>query len=260
MSRRALPALLAFLSMPMACQERRPEQALTARGGELFFTTEDGREMASRDLVGATLVVGGQRVRLDSVKRARPPNGLSYVLHRFVVLGDGGAESELCHVDPEGNRWALPFLDERGRVFLACTAGAIGKCARFGYWPEDPATRELHRACVRMVRADYGGDGTSATKTGRGLSFCDRAGIFPCEDADRPFEAAWSEGGAVCVARPRVVELATLTDLERRYPRLRDRVGEGACTFASALDDPRAVLFGFVPRAPSSRSAAPDAP
>ena len=68
---------------------------------------------------------------------------------------------------------------------------------------------DLHAACVRMVRADYCGDGTPHTRNGTKINFWDNSGVL----ADDPwpgmrFEAAWSPQGAVCVARTRLPEVA----------------------------------------------------
>ena len=104
----------------------------------------------------------------------------------------------------------------------------------------------LHQACVRMVRADYGGTGATATRDGTRIAFCDRAGVHPCGDRDR-LEAAWSPIGAICVARPRIPELITLEQLAERYPRLSGHLGGDACTVAVASQDQRSVLFSFFP-------------
>lgn len=250
---RRRPVLVAVLvaSALEACAEPAvtplAPMGLTAHGGELVLSMGDGRELHSQELLGATLTVGGTRVRLDAIERASLPRGGTYVLHHFTRLDGSGETSEFCTMDAEGRRWALPFVDAEGQLYLACSAGAIGKCARWGYWPQDPATRELHEACTRMVRADYGGDGATATRDGTAIKLCDRLGILPCDDGHGPLEAAWSRDGAVCVARPRLSDLATLEQLEARYPWLKDHLGETACTLDAAWDEPRAVLFGFVP-------------
>jgi hypothetical protein len=121
-------------------------------------------------------------------------------------------------------------VDEHGAVQLVCTSGAIGKCIRWGY---PPARKALHEACIRMVRADYGGDGATATRDGTMISFCDRAGVHRCPATAPALEAIWAPLGAVCVARPRIEALATLKQLAARYPRLAGHLGS-ACAMASA--------------------------
>jgi hypothetical protein len=59
--------------------------------------------------------------------------------------------------------------------------------------------------------------------------------------AKTEIDAAWTPDGAVCVARPRMAALASLSDLVARYPRLATRTG-AACTMARAVRD-GAILF-----------------
>jgi hypothetical protein len=111
---------------------------------------------------------------------------------------------------------------------------------RLGYKPwkrlsDGTSLWDHHQACVRMLRADYCGDGPT-TRDGMLINLYDPVGIQP--DEPRPgmsFEAGWDEGGAVCVARPRVPGNVTLEELERRCPaRLAGRIGVSSCTDAKA--------------------------
>jgi len=191
-------------------------------GTELVLTTD--REFRGSDLIGATLELGSATVHLDDV--TRDPDDAAIRLYRVTVVGAG----ELCIADPRGEHWAIPVVDEHGAVQLVCTSGAIGKCIRWGY---PPARKALHEACIRMVRADYGGDGATATRDGTMISFCDRAGVHRCPATAPALEAIWAPLGAVCVARPRIEALATLKQLAARYPRLVGHLGS-ACAMASA--------------------------
>jgi hypothetical protein len=67
----------------------------------------------------------------------------------------------------------------------------------------------LHQACTRLLRADYCGDGTSATRDGTLVDLWDTAGLEADTAPSWPFEAEWSEDGAACVASTRH---ATLPD------------------------------------------------
>src|SRR5262245_16710068 len=240
-------AIVAVCSSP---RSPRRSPSLTVRGTELVLTIGDGRVLRSAQLVGATLAIGALTVRLDAVDR--DPRSRDEVLrHRFVVLGRDREPTELCERDTAGDRWAMPLLDERAQVQLVCSSGAIGKCVRWGYrpWqarPGEPAMRPLHEACVRMVRADYGGTGATATRDGTRIAFCDRSGVHRCPERAR-LEAAWSPSGATCVAAPRIAELTTLDQLAERYPRLIGHLGPDACTMASATDDERTLLFSLFP-------------
>jgi hypothetical protein len=131
-----------------------------------------------------------------------------------------------------------------GAFSFACTAGAQGKCLRFGYlpWASAPNGESMaphHAACVRMVRADYCGDGTP--HTGVPIQMFDRAGVHGRPSAGYgAFEAVWSPRGAVCVARARRPEFP-LADVVRQCPRLA-RVPPAACTEAAIDTLPGALL------------------
>jgi hypothetical protein len=162
-----------------------------------------------------------------------------------------GALDELCEPDAKGERWAFPLKgqwDANGRRIsdqgftLTCSAGAQGKCVRFGYkpWKQTPdgiPLADYHQACVRLVRADYcGGQGT--TRDGMLIDIYDRLGIQrPADEAERQglrFEAAWNPEGAVCVAHTRVPENMTLVHLGEVCPRLRGHLGDAECTADAA--------------------------
>jgi hypothetical protein len=76
------------------------------------------------------------------------------------------------------------------------------------------------------------------------IYWCDRFDFDHCrEDALFAFEAAWGQDGAICVARPRIPENASLEELAERYPRLKSHLGPAACNVDSAMRDPAALLF-----------------
>jgi hypothetical protein len=92
---------------------------------------------------------------------------------------------------------------------------------RFGYrrWTaaaDGASLAPLHAACVRMVRADYGG----ADRPDQGTA---------CASTFTTIAACSGPGGAVCVHHVRVSDNVTLTELETLYPRLRGRTG-ATCT------------------------------
>jgi hypothetical protein len=120
----------------------------------------------------------------------------------------------MCPPGPDGLDMGFPVSgswtqDGRhipgSKFLLACTAGAIGKCIRFGYkpWKVGPHGERLwdyHQACTRMIRADYCGDGHSWTHNGTEIDLYDHIGINRRRpDETMSFEAAWGGQGAVCV-------------------------------------------------------------
>jgi hypothetical protein len=86
---------------------------------------------------------------------------------------------------------------------IACRGiGAYAKCLDMGYKPWlGTATDNLHQTCVRMVRADYCGDGNSFTTNGHLIDVDDY--FAHTADSDIQFyassynyEASWFPGGA----------------------------------------------------------------
>ena len=144
----------------------------------------------------------------------------------------------LCSAAPDGTRLGFPlagrtaeglFVESDPGVFeLICTSGAQGKCVRFGYhpWEQRPdgrSMRDYYNACVRLVRADYCGNGRAWTRDGSLIDLWDDLGIQKPESLSDPafsFEAGWNEHGAVCVARTRIPENITLDQLKASCPRL----------------------------------------
>jgi len=165
-----------------------------------------------------------------------------------------GSWREFCDPSADGTIAGFPLAGlwtSDGRhehssssLTITCTSGAIGKCARLGYkpWREvgGESLWDYHQACVRAIRADYGGDGTGHTRNGTLVDIFDRLRIQPPEpDPLGPaleFEAAWGVDGAACVRRTRIPELLSLAELTSRYPRLADRTGEN-CSEAARRPD-----------------------
>lgn len=226
---------------------------LTVDGTEFVLTTADGRMLRSKDLVGATLKIrAGQRdveIEIRDVADDRDAVGGRVVLHRFVGKDGSGRKADLCTADAQGRKLGFPVPDGEGGFTLTCTSGAVGKCVRWGYrpWEEKPGgppLRALHRSCVHMARADYGGDDRPSTRDGTLIDIADRFGIRTFNRAlPMQYEAAWGVAGAVCVARPRIRDNITLAQVAERYPRLAARLGPESCTEATALGDAEALVF-----------------
>lgn len=224
-------------------------------GTAFRVTFRSGRVVQGMELAGATLSLRlpgdatPRRVRLDGiVLDERDPRG-EVLLYRARALDASDVASELCGEDPQGQRWMFPLRgqwDAEGQPIsdagftLTCSAGAQGKCVRFGYqpWrvlPDGTDLADYHRACVHMIRANYCGD-HATTRTGMLVDIYDRIGIQrPSADSDElSFEAAWGPAGAVCVAHTRVPANMTLDALGQSCPRLRARLGPSACGAAEA--------------------------
>jgi hypothetical protein len=143
-------------------------------------------------------------------------------LYHVKILDDPASKERwACDPDDKGDTGAIP-LDgvwdahgehqaRTGAFSFACTGAAAAKCVRWGYRPWElaeaghPAPRDMHAACTRMTRADYCGDGRSATAKGTTINLWDREnrtkrGATPDGFS---FEAAWTPAGAVCMGHAR---------------------------------------------------------
>lgn len=226
-----------------------------------------GRLLQGRELEGATLSIvlpskpQPQQVRIETIiSDPKDPDG-EILLYRIKVLDAGTtAGEELCEPDAQGERWAFPLrgqwdangdhISDQGFT-LTCSGGAQGKCVRFGYkpWrtlPDGTRLADYHQACIRLVRADYCGN-RGTTRDGMLIDIYDRIGIQRPENDDSQnglsFEAAWNTNGAVCVANTRVPDNMTLNGLATTCPRLRNRLGPGACTEEKAKSFASEVLL-----------------
>jgi len=224
-------------------------KSVEVQGTEFKVTLTDGRVLRSREIVGArlTIAMGGQmvRVRIDGVERDPDAKNGEVWLHTFSAELADGTWQNVCDPGPDGRRQGFPVAGrpradgmlepaDPGVFELACSSGALGKCVRFGYRPwafkDGLELREVYNACIRMVRADYCGNGTATTKDGQAIDIYDDLAIQKAEnDPAMDFEAGWTEEGAACVRRVRVKENVTLDSLVATCPRLKDRVGP-ACT------------------------------
>jgi hypothetical protein len=248
-------------------------KSIDVDGTNFVVSLSDGQVLRSRDLVGATLNIvtgggGALRLRIDAVEAdpgdaARSSAASSEVLlHSFSFQTPEGEWRNLCEPGPDGRRQGFPIAGraakdatiapaEAGVFELTCTGGAQGKCVRFGYrpWEKQPdgaSTWSLYNACVRLVRADYSGDGKGTTRNGQPIDIYDFLGVQKkADDPSHDFEAGWSPQGAVCVRHVRVKENTSLAALEDSAPRLKGRTG-AICTeeFARANG---ALLFNRSP-------------
>jgi hypothetical protein len=97
--------------------------------------------------------------------------------------------------------------------------GAVAKCIdRIGYEPwntvtacnahgtcQDVSLEPFLEACVRMIRADYCGDGVSHTQDGTEIDVYDGVGVQTRDPNEQWFpEALWTPHGAACMTEYRI--------------------------------------------------------
>lgn len=88
-------------------------------------------------------------------------------------------------------------------ITWACRGAALAKAIEWGYIPwESAAMEDAHQAAVRMIRADYCGDGVHHTSNGNPIDVSD---IYNIQRPDTTWdiEAKWGPNGAVCLNTPR---------------------------------------------------------
>jgi len=221
----------------------------------------DGALASLDDLVGAVLVGridGGIRnaFRIDDVEvDPADPSGETVLYALSVQDRATGAWRGACAPDARGVARGFPLagawteagehVRTPGRFELTCTSGALGKCVRMGYKPwQGDAMWDRHQACVRMVRADYCGDGVGHTRNGTTIDVYDTVGIQAADPgAALAFEAAWGKDGAVCVRRTRLPDVTTLEEIVSTCPARLAAQSGAACSDDAARRDPRALLF-----------------
>lgn len=254
-------ALAGLLVLAVSAVSLTPVQAAGPRvdvaGTAFQVSLPDGRVLAQEQLPGTILTLGDgsgaqRRIRIDAVEHdPRDPTGEVMLYALSEPDPATGQWRNACQPDPDGRRLGFPlagaftphgrYVARSGRILITCTGGAEGKCIRFGYkpWrslPHGTSLEPYYQACVRLVRADYGGDGVGHTRNGTPIDLFDRIGIQRDETAPgMTLEAAFDPDGAVCVAHPRLAGVVSLDDLARQYPRLDGHLGRQCDEHAAAL-------------------------
>ena len=90
---------------------------------------------------------------------------------------------------------------------FACLGSSIAKCVEMGYRStvrDRDAIPQHLLSCVRAMRADYCGDGTSWTTSGRNIELWDDRSINTRTMSSWPREAGWTNSGASCLDSARL--------------------------------------------------------
>lgn len=112
------------------------------------------------------------------------------------------------------------MFEQGDLLSIGCTAGAWGKAAAWGYRYDDlvavhgPMGLPIFQGLVRVIRADYCGDGQSWTFPGTPIEIGDKLGInnvgssigLPGQSLPVD-EAAWDLDGAICLDTPRAASV-----------------------------------------------------
>ncbi len=228
-------------------------------GARFEVRDASGRLLPQDEVVGATFNGAdalGRPIQLLVRSVQTDPTDKESEILLYELMAENpqtGEWSNICGPAPDGSTSAFPVegvseaISGSRSFTLTCTSGAIGKCVRMGYKPwkmkNGESLRDYHEACVRMMRADYCGDGLGRTRNGTLINLYDRIGIQTPDPEPQAFEAAWGKDGAVCVRKTRIEEIATLADIVAACPqRLKSHTGS-ACDENRAGKNPQALLF-----------------
>jgi hypothetical protein len=154
-------------------------------------------------------IIGDQpvRARIAGISNLTEANE-DVIAYDIRVAVDGGGEVPICGYNNDGSaKQALlvpgtwdyatgDWLRNDGLMSVACRKGTIAKCVELGYKPWNGLGDHL-QSCVRMLRADYCGDGTPHTITGTMVNLYDNVGVQ--EDTyGWPVDGEWGPQGALC--------------------------------------------------------------
>jgi hypothetical protein len=115
----------------------------------------------------------------------------------------------LCGLDGSGNpikagtvsgTWnqtTAAYTTSTTQFSLVCQAKSIEKCIEMGYKNYKGYSNQL-LSCVRLLRADYCGTGTSYTVDGTLINLYDNVGV-QADTENWTMEAAWNTSGATCI-------------------------------------------------------------
>lgn len=243
----AAAAVIAAAVYPPHDAKGASVQSVTVEGTAFRIALTDGSVLPQTDLIGVVLTMGDgsgpqRHIRIDGVEPDPKDPAGEVMLYTLSEQDQPNSEwHNICLPDPEGRRMGFPLagaftadgqhIDAPGRFLITCTGGAEGKCVRFGYKPwrrtaDGVALAPYYQTCVRLVRADYCGDGVGHTQNGMPIDIFDHIGIQRDEIAPgMSFEAAFGPDGATCVAHPRLSKSDTLERVTAMCPRLTGHTG-----------------------------------
>jgi hypothetical protein len=189
---------------------------VSVNGNALSAPTAEGGAMTGTDFVGATFTStmtngGSLTLRIDSAATLTGANDDVWT-YGVSFQDDAGTWHRLCGDNADGSaKLAIPVEGtwnlaqgvagggswSPGDFSFACRGASVAKCVEFGYKPWDGLGDE-HHACVRMLRADYCGDGTPHTVNGTLINLYDDLGI-QADTESWPVDATWTPDGAGCL-------------------------------------------------------------
>jgi hypothetical protein len=172
----------------------------------------NGISMNGTQLDGATLSAvlstgDTAQLRIDDVAALAGDN--SDVLAYSISVSTDAGWLPLCGYESDGsvrqtlavagtwNVQTAAWSDSADQFTFACRHASIAKCVELGY-KSSLGYGDHQHACVRMLRADYCGDGVSHTVNGTPINLYDNAGV-QADTESWPVDAEWTPDGALCL-------------------------------------------------------------
>jgi len=201
-----------------AIDPQDPDQVLLQ--GTDFIGAKIALEMPGA--IDVTLVI----TDMDEEVESWSPDGAPLVAYRAEYMS-GGQYVSLCPSTSQENQWFTLIAGEvyeqsnngtmRGisgitsaptSVTLACVGEAAAKMKLMDFHPAGnrEASQAERMATLRMITADYCGDGTPYTGTGIPVAWRDDKSIIEPPTTEDILEAMWTPSGARCLDTPRLVE------------------------------------------------------
>ncbi|HEY8380360.1 MAG TPA: ADYC domain-containing protein [Nannocystis sp.] len=116
-----------------------------------------------------------------------------------VVLGGETYDLETKQVNPGAGGWFT----------LACAGSAAAKLLLLDYGPQSSQTTPAQRqATLKMITADYCGDGTAYTENGTPLLWENVSGSVELDAQPGAVEAVWTAAGALCLDATRIADVS----------------------------------------------------
>lgn len=127
-----------------------------------------------------------------------------------VVLGGETYDLASKTVNPDQDRW----------LTIACAGSAAAKLRLMNYGPQSdfdgeghPATPAQRQATLKMLTADYCGDGTSYTANGTPLAWENAEGTVQTSTKHGALEGVWGPAGALCLEATRLADVEVACEL-----------------------------------------------
>ena len=186
---------------------------VSVSGTQLHGVSATGESLDGAALVGAVMTAhltdrSSLALRIDSTARLPAPN--SDVRSYTISYQTSSGWKPLCPSTNEAlafpGTWNLTTIRHQwdsDMFSLGCRGATLAKCAELGY-KENDVLDTYHQACVRAIRADYCGDGTSYTITGTEINIFDKLGR-QADTENWSVESNWTPDGAICINKARVL-------------------------------------------------------